>query len=318
MSLEVRDLRKTYKKPFSRKPPFEAVRGISFDIKPGEIYALIGPNGAGKSTTIKMLAGLIAPTAGTIRLDGQILGQDTSAYKQLSAVLEGTRNVYWRLTPLENLYYFANLRGISSSRIKGRAEELLRTLEIEGKKKNQSQHLSRGMLQKLALAAALITQPRILLLDEPTLGLDVSSARKIKDMMFTLAREENRSILLTTHQMDLVEETADRAGIIREGRIVREGSMAQLRSVFRNQIYRICVRGKFQFPEEWKHQYGSFLLPGAEDRTEWEMDVKDPSELYRVLDRLKSLQAEIISVQKPVEDLEEIFLRTLNETENAQ
>lgn len=313
MSLEVRDLRKVYKKPLSRKAPFEAVRGISFDIKPGEIYALIGPNGAGKSTTIKMLAGLIVPTSGTIRLDGKALGQDTSAYKQLSAVLEGTRNVYWRLTPLENLYYFANLRGLSSHQTKGRAEALLKTLEIEGKKKNQSQHLSRGMLQKLALATALITEPRILLLDEPTLGLDVASARKIKDMMFELARNQNRAILLTTHQMDLVEEVADRAGIIREGKIVREGTMAQLRSVFRNQIYRITVRGKFTPPDDWGSRYKTFILPGAEDRTEWEMDVKEPQELYRVLDQLRSMSAEIVSVMKPVEDLEEIFLRTLSE-----
>ncbi len=318
MSLQVVNLRKTYKNPLSRKKAFEAVRGVSFEIKPGEIYALIGPNGAGKSTIIKMIAGLIVPSSGDVLLDGKKLGSETAAYKKLSAVLEGTRNVYWRLTPLENLHYFANLRGISTTDIRTKAVDLLRHLEIEGKKKNQSQHLSRGMLQKLALAAALITDPQIILLDEPTLGLDVASSRKIKEMMLELTRKQGKSILLTTHQMELVEEVADRAGIIREGQIVREGTIPQLRSVFRNHIYRFSVRGSFPLPADWQKKYGASLLSGQNDHTEWEMDCKKPEGLYDVLDVLKKKKLEIISMHKPVEDLEEIFMRTLNETEEKK
>jgi ABC-2 type transport system ATP-binding protein len=313
MNLEVKNLRKTYKKPFSRRPPFEAVRGVSFQIKPGEIYALIGPNGAGKSTIIKMIAGLIVPTSGEILLDGKRLGSETAAYKKLSAVLEGTRNVYWRLTPLENLHYFANLRGLSTTEIREKAIQLLRTLEIEAKKKNQSQHLSRGMLQKLALGTALITDPHIILLDEPTLGLDVSSSRKIKDMMMELSRKEGRSILLTTHQMDLVEEMADRAGIIREGQIVREGTMAQLRAVFHNQIYRFSVRNSFKLPAAWVDKFDAKILGEQSDRTEWEMDCRTPDAVYEILKTLGKGKIEIMSMHKPVEDLEEIFLRTLKE-----
>src|SRR5688572_26885152 len=114
MRLQVKDLRKTYKKPFSGKPPFDAVRGVYFEIKPGEIYSLIRPIGAGKSTMIIMVAGLIVPTSGEMRFDGARLGHDTTAYKKLRAGLEGTRNVYWRLTPLENLHCFASLRGLST------------------------------------------------------------------------------------------------------------------------------------------------------------------------------------------------------------
>ncbi|HNN75602.1 MAG TPA: ABC transporter ATP-binding protein [Leptospiraceae bacterium] len=313
MSLQVVNLKKTYKNPLSRKPPFEAVRGVSFEIKPGEIYALIGPNGAGKSTIIKMIAGLIVPSSGDVMLDGKKLGSETAAYKKLSAVLEGTRNVYWRLTPLENLHYFANLRGISTTEIREKSVQLLKTLEIEGKKKNQSQHLSRGMLQKLALGAALITDPQIILLDEPTLGLDVGSSRKIKEMMLELTRKHGKSILLTTHQMDLVEEVADRAGIIREGKIVREGTIPELRNVFRNHIYRFSVRGKFKLPPEWQKKYGAALLSGQNDHTEWEMDCKKPEGLYTVLSALGKKKLQIISMHKPVEDLEEIFMRTLSE-----
>ncbi len=199
MILRVENLSKTYPPMFlSKKAPLHAVKNVSFEIGKGEIYALLGPNGAGKSTIIKMIAGLITPTAGKIIFNDEQVTKNT-VYKNLSAVLEGTRNVYWRLNPLENLHYFANLRGISSTEVKEKASDLLETLEIEGKKKNQSQHLSRGMLQKLALGVALITDPQILLLDEPTLGLDISSSRKIKEKIFNLAKKEGKSVLLTTH-----------------------------------------------------------------------------------------------------------------------
>ena len=140
MILRVENLSKTYQPFFlSKKAPLHAVKNVSFEIGKGEIYALLGPNGAGKSTIIKMIAGLINPTAGKIIFNDEPITKN-SVYKNLSAVLEGTRNVYWRLNPLENLHYFANLRGISSSEVKEKASELLETLDIEAKKKNQSQH----------------------------------------------------------------------------------------------------------------------------------------------------------------------------------
>lgn len=312
MALEVRNLRKIYKKPFSRKPPFEAVKDISFQIKPGEIYALLGPNGAGKSTTIKMIAGLIKPTSGQIILDDLPLVDGTPVYKKLSAVLEGTRNIYWRLTPMENLFYFANLRGKSSSEVKDKVHALLTAFEIEGKKKNQSQHLSRGMLQKLAFAASLITDPQILLLDEPTLGLDVASGRKIKDIILDLARNQNKTILLTTHQMDLVEEVADRVGIIREGALVKEGTISELRSVFSSYIYRIKVPGKFPLAAEFKKKYAIRLIHSSTDHTEFEADCRDKNGIFRLLGELRAKKKDIIAVQKATDDLEEIFLRVLS------
>lgn len=311
--LQVDRLNKFYKKPLSLKPGLHAVRDVSFQIEPGQIYALLGPNGAGKSTIIKMIAGLILPSSGTIRMKGEPLATGEH-YKQLSAILEGTRNVYWRLTPLENLHYFANLRGISSTRIEGRVGELLQLLEIDAKKKNQSQHLSRGMLQKLALASALITEPKLLLLDEPTLGLDVGSARKIKEMIRHLARNEGRMILLTTHQMDLVEELADRVGIIRQGRLVVEGSLSELRSIFKSNIYRFRVRGRFRLPRPWAVQYAARIISSQPDYTEIEADCHDRAGVYAMLDDLQKAKKEILSMGRVVEDLEEIFLRVLSES----
>ena len=312
MSLQIKNIRKIYSKFLSRKPPFEAVKDVSFSIEPGEIYALLGPNGAGKSTIIKMIAGLIVPTSGQIILDGDSLSGDVRIYKKLSAVLEGTRNIYWRLTPQENLYYFANLRGKMSKEISYRVSELLENFQIEGKKKNQSQHLSRGMLQKLAFAAALITDPQILLLDEPTLGLDVASARKIKDIIIDLAKNKKKTILLTTHQMDLVDEVADRVGIIRNGLLVKEGSIPELRSVFDNFIYNVKIQGLLDLSSEFRDRYKISLLHSGADYTEFHADCRNPSGFYDLLFYLKNRDADILSMQKSSDNLEEIFLRVLS------
>ncbi|MDX1960127.1 MAG: ABC transporter ATP-binding protein [Leptospiraceae bacterium] len=311
MILEVKNLQKIYTTPFSKKPPMEAVKDISFQIKPGEVYALLGPNGAGKSTTIKMIAGLIHPTSGKILLGGKELGKDVSVYKSLSAVLEGTRNVYWRMNPLENLHYFANLRGVSSKIVSEKADKLLTELEIDAKKKNQSQHLSRGMLQKLALGVALITDPKIILLDEPTLGLDVSSSRKIKEKIKYLTKEEGRSILLTTHQLDLVEEIADRVGIIRAGKLVVEGTLTELKSVFKTSIYRAKLRGVWKPDKKIISKFSIKIRNEQQGLTEIDLDAKSKKGSFEFLDYINKSSLELVSFSKLEEDLEEIFLRVL-------
>lgn len=313
MSLEVQNLRKVYQKRFTTRPPLTAVDDISFHIKPGEIYSLLGPNGAGKSTTIKMIAGLVLPTSGEIRIAGK--KGSAPSYQKLSAILEGTRNVYWRLTPLENLHYFANLRGVPSRLVKEKAPRLLEELNIDAKKKNQSQHLSRGMLQKLALAAALITDPEVLLLDEPTLGLDVESGRRIKDMILRMARDEGRTILLTTHQMDLVEEIADRVGIINHGKLIQEGTLPELRAIFKSHIYRLRIKGTIDWDQSWKDR-GLQLVQTQGDVHLYEMDLKNGQGVSELLGYLSAKQnqdpeMEILSCHRVTDELEEIFLRVL-------
>ncbi len=311
MLLRVDSLSKVFKTPFSRKPPMVAVRDVSFQIKPGEVYALLGPNGAGKSTIIKMIAGLIIPSTGIIRIGEQNTYGRSIVYKHLSAVLEGARNVYWRMNPLENLYYFANLRGITSREIENKTQEILQELNIDAKKKNQSQHLSRGMLQKLALGVGLITNPRLLLLDEPTLGLDVESARKMRDMIRHLTQVEGRSVLLTTHQMELVEELADRVGILRNGSLVREGTLSELKSIFHSFIYKIKIRGEWKIPESIQKQFSISKINVTGDTMEFDLDCSDKEGIYKLIEYLKNEKIEIIHLYRMEEDLEEIFLRVL-------
>jgi ABC-2 type transport system ATP-binding protein len=311
MLLQVDSLSKIFKTPFSRKPPMVAVKDVSFQIKPGEVYALLGPNGAGKSTIIKMIAGLIIPTSGSIRIGNKDTSGKSIVYKHLSAVLEGARNVYWRMNPLENLYYFANLRGITSKEIENRTHEILKELNIDAKKKNQSQHLSRGMLQKLALGVGLITNPQLLLLDEPTLGLDVESARKMRDMIRHLTHVEGRSVLLTTHQMELVEELADRVGILRNGSLIQEGTLSELKSIFHSYIYKIKIRGEWKISDSIQKQFSISKVSTTGDSMEFDLDCTDREGIYKFLEHLKNEKIEIVHFYRMEEDLEEIFLRVL-------
>ena len=311
MLLQVESLSKIFKTPFSRKPPMVAVKDVSFQIKPGEVYALLGPNGAGKSTIIKMIAGLIIPSSGSIRIGNKDTYGKSIVYKHLSAVLEGARNVYWRMNPLENLYYFANLRGITSKEIEIKTHEILKELNIDAKKKNQSQHLSRGMLQKLALGVGLITNPKLLLLDEPTLGLDVESARKMRDMIRHLTHVEGRSVLLTTHQMELVEELADRVGILRNGSLIQEGTLSELKSIFHSYIYKIRIRGEWKISDSIQKQFSISKISITGDSMEFDLDCTDRDGIYKFLEHLKNEKIEIVHFYRMEEDLEEIFLRVL-------
>ncbi|MDH4262296.1 MAG: ABC transporter ATP-binding protein [Spirochaetia bacterium] len=307
MDINIDHLSKIYTKPFTKKS-FQAVNDVSFNIKSGEIYALLGPNGAGKSTIIKMIAGLVTPTSGRVLFDNNV----HKNYKVLSAVLEGSRNVYWRLTPLENLHYFANLRGISSRNIIEKSHQLLKDLDIEAKKTNQSRHLSRGMLQKLAIATALITDPKILLLDEPTLGVDIASSRKIKEKIRSLAKEEGKVILLTTHQLELVDQLADQVGIIQNGQLIRQGSIHELKENTLKYLYHICIKGKFNILPSWKSNFQLKEIKSHDDTTEFEINFKNQAGLSEVLDYLSKNKTDIVFLQKKRDNLEEVFLRSLN------
>ena len=212
--LRISKLQKTY--PGAEEP---AVIDVSFDIRSGEIMALLGPNGAGKTTTVKMAAGLVLPTSGEIRIMGaDVVRQRQQAVRHIGAVLEGARNLYWRLSARENLLYFGRLRGVSRRELEQRIDGLLEVLDLAEHQHKEVRHFSRGMQQKLAIAAALLHDPEVLLLDEPTLGLDVQAARKLEQTIAQLAHEQGKSVLLTTHTMPLAEKLAERIFVIHHGR----------------------------------------------------------------------------------------------------
>jgi ABC-2 type transport system ATP-binding protein len=247
--VSVRDLHKQYRKPsrgrslwsrltsVDRSPPewHVAVGGVSFDIGAGEIFGLLGPNGAGKTTTIKMLSTLLEPSDGTAIINGYDVAKQPGLVRQsLGAVLTGERSVYWKLTGRENLEYFAALYHIPRAIARRRISELLERLGLADRADEQVERYSSGMKQRVAIAKALLPSPPVLLLDEPTIGLDPQSARNLRELILE-SRAEGRTVLLTTHYMEEADQLSDRVGIIDGGKVIALDTPAELKRSIQQQ-----------------------------------------------------------------------------------
>ncbi len=303
-AIEVESLTKVYGSKRGRS--VKAVDGVSLSVRPGQVFGLLGPNGAGKTTTIKLLCGLVTPTAGSVRLNGYDVGRQRSqGVLQLGAVLEGGRNVYWSLSAWQNLLYFGRLKGLSGEEIKPRAEQLLRDLGLWDVRHGSVGSFSRGMQQKVAVAAALITDPPILLLDEPTIGLDVEAARTVKDWIVRLAHDEGKTVVLTTHQLDMAQELCDRVAIMRAGRVVADLPVHELLRRFRQDRYQIVVGALTQG--------GELSLPvgttvSSSDGTIMLTSSLDGHDIYGLLAQLSERGLPLRSVTPVEPSLEEVFL----------
>jgi ABC-2 type transport system ATP-binding protein len=247
-AIAIVDLRKSYRPVFGRGAATVAVDGLTLQVERGEIFGLLGANGAGKTTTIKMIAGLIVPDSGAVGFPA--FGRRPT----LGAVLEGSRNLYWRLSPWENIRYFGELRGIALPELRKQAAELLALFGLTEKRDNAAQTLSRGMQQKLAVVLALLGEPDILLLDEPTLGLDVESSLTIRQLLRRLCDERGITMVLTTHQMDVAQSLARRVGIMAAGRLVFCERVDTMVDLFRRQDYVVRMRR-----EDWERLVGADL-----------------------------------------------------------
>jgi len=304
--LEAHHLHKTYR---LKGKVLAAVQDVSLRIDGNEVLAFLGANGAGKTTTIKMIAGLILPDQGSVRIDGQDPHKDPWALRSLGAVLEGTRNTYWRLTPEENLEYFGVLRGLTRSVARRRTLELLDRFELTHKRREMVQTLSRGMQQKLAIAVALIHNPQLLLLDEPTLGLDVEATENVKNIIQEVAAE-GRAILLTTHQLDIAEELSDRVAIIQNGAIAIEQSTSTLIRQFSGTAYNIELVHGLEGDRLSKVEALGGVVKGNK------IYVREPDVVYEVLDILKPLP--LVKVEQDKASLTEIFLQVIQKVNAPQ
>jgi ABC-2 type transport system ATP-binding protein len=277
------------------------VRDVSLQLAAGEILAFLGPNGAGKTTTIKIIAGLIQPDHGQVKIGGLDPYRDPQALRMLGAVLEGNRNVYWRLTPEENLDYFGVLKGLSRRVARQRGSELLERFDLSAKRNLPTQTLSRGMQQKLAIAVALIHSPQLLLLDEPTLGLDVEATQTVKTLITEIAKD-GQAIILTTHQLDIAQMLSDRVAIIQKGSIIAEAVTRDLIRQFAGSSYRIEVEGTLDPVRVKLLESFSATVQGEQIRF-----TGTTADLYQLLEILKPLP--LIEVKKEDADLTQIFLK---------
>ncbi len=205
-----------------------AVADVSFSVEPGEIYGLLGPNGAGKTTTLRMISGLLRPTSGRVFIGGDDVTSDPNAVKRKIGYMTANTGLYARLTPLETLRYFATLYGIERDRADRRIEELVEWLTMGPFLRLRCGALSTGQRQRTNIARALIADPPILVMDEPTLGLDVMSNRLILEFISTQA-EAGKAILLSTHALDEIERMCGRIGLIHQGHLIAEGDLPSLR-----------------------------------------------------------------------------------------
>jgi ABC-2 type transport system ATP-binding protein len=205
-----------------------AIERLDLAVPRGEFHALLGPNGAGKTTTLRIIAGLTHADAGTVRVMGHDVASDPVAAKRVLAFLPDEPLLYGKLRPLEYLEFVAGLWSLDAGVAQARAEELLGTLGLEGKRGELVEGFSRGMRQKLALAGALIHDPAVMLLDEPLTGLDAAAARQVKDILLERVRA-GCTVILTTHILEVAERLAERISIVSGGRIAAQGTMAELR-----------------------------------------------------------------------------------------
>jgi len=304
--------------PFGRKEPqalFTAVDGVNLQIKRGEIFGLLGPNGAGKSTTIRMLCTLLEPTSGVAYVNGfDIVKQANDVRRSLGTLLAGERSIYWKLSGRENLEYFAALNHIPPTVARKRVEELIERMEIKERANELVEKYSTGMRQRIAIAKALIARPPILLLDEPTLGLDPQAARNLRELILDL-QKEGHTILLTTHYMEEADLLSDRIGIIDTGKIIALDTPDGLKKrIDQNDVVRLEVSG-------WQDKVGDKLraLPGVQNLAshklegddQWEVSLQTPDSraiLPGVVETVNYNGTRLLNMNVVRPSLEDVFI----------
>jgi ABC-2 type transport system ATP-binding protein len=221
--IEIRNLVKRYGDKL-------AVNDISLDVRAGEIFGFVGPNGAGKTTTIKIIVGLLQPSSGSVLVAGHDVQSEPIPAKAASGYVPDTPNLYAKLTGRELLRFVGDLYGLEGKLVAQRIDDLLHMFDLTAAAGNTIDSYSHGMQQKTALAAALMHDPKVLVLDEPTVGLDPKSARLIKDILRQMA-QRGTAVFLSTHILEIAERMCDRIGIINRGELVAVGTMEELRAL---------------------------------------------------------------------------------------
>jgi len=277
LAVEIKDLVKTYRSSFKRET-FKAADNVSLSIKPGEVYGLIGPNGSGKSTTMKALLGLVSPTSGTCK----VFGCDSTKVDARSEIGFLPENPYFykHQTSAETLKFYGKLCGMRGKSLNNKVDELLELTSLEHARNRRLGGYSKGMLQRVGLAQALIQEPQLLILDEPTAGVDPIGSREIRDLILRL-KQEGVTIFLCSHLLEQVQEVCDRVGIIFEGKMVNEGTLDELTSI------------------ENQHE---IIIENP--------DAKLLESINEIIQQHSSNGAKLISSQTPKSSLEKLFIDT--------
>lgn len=285
----------------------QAVREVSLSLAPGEVFGFLGPNGAGKTTTVKMLNGMLTPTAGACRVLGFDPARQPEKVHAAAGVVTEHAQMYDNLTGEENLLFYGSVFSLSPKDARARAVSLLKQLNLEDAKDRKLSTYSTGMRQRLSLARALIHRPKILFLDEPTSGLDPESALNVNRLIKTLAQQEGITVFLCTHQLRYAQEICSRYGLIEDGHLLAEGTLPALRSRVPSGTV-VCVEGR-NLPLD--------LRPTASGT--YEIPVKGKEDIPGIVRNLVSTGSEIYGVSLKESSLEDIyFALTAKGTEAEQ
>jgi ABC-2 type transport system ATP-binding protein len=271
-AVRIENLTKIFPVPL-RRQRVTAVRNLNFEVLPGEVYGLLGPNGSGKSTTLKILLGLVTPNHGR----AMIFGQDSRDYHSRRDVGFLPENPYFYkfLTAAETLRFYGKVCGMGGALLNKRIDELLHLVGLDDARDRRIGGFSKGMLQRIGLAQALIQDPRLVVLDEPTAGVDPAGSHQIRDLILDL-KQRGKTVLLTSHLLEQVQEICDRVGIMARGEMIREGALADLVSV-RNQ-------------------------------TEFVIENATPEIRSQIESLLQNSSANLLSIRQPQRSLESVFL----------
>jgi ABC-2 type transport system ATP-binding protein len=306
LAVDARDLVKTFRSGWIRKRRTEALRGASLQVRRGAILGLLGPNGAGKTTLLSILATLLLPDAGSATVLGHDIVRDPFAVRRRLNMASGNASFVWSLRPAEVLRFYGRLYGLSGAVLRRRVEELIERCELGPHRRTEYNELSTGLKQRLAFAKALLNEPEVLFLDEPTLGLDPDVSVRIRAQIAELRRERGTTIILTTHYMREAEELCDTIAFIKGGRILAEGSADALKRQIRIGDV-IALRLDPPVPERMGELPGILQLHVRGERVECTVDAAD-KRLPEILRWLVEQGVLVRECQVKEHDLEEVFV----------
>lgn len=290
-----------------------AVDGLSFQVRRGEILGILGPNGSGKTTTMKSILGLVTHDSGAITVGGlEVPKCRKRVLERAGAVLEGARNIYWYLSPRENLVYFAGIRGVSAGRAAPMIEHLLRRLDLWDVRNKEVRQFSSGMKQKVAMACAFVHDPEILFLDEPTMGLDVETAISIRDWIGSLVRANGKTVLVTSHDMGFMESLCDRVLIIRAGRIISDETLQSLKARFSEKTVEITLEKPLSPAQTTAAEtLGPVRATGTDGAFSFSIRLHQPRLIIDLMEILREGGSSVTDFSTSENDLEEIFLQMI-------
>ncbi len=286
-----------------------ALEDVTLSVQSGKIFSLLGPNGAGKTTLIKLLLGIVLPTSGSATLFGKPIS-DTSSHAQLGYLAENHRFPEF-LTAKQVLFYYGKISGVSKADLQKRIPELLELVNLKGWENTKTRKFSKGMLQRLGIAQALINDPKLLFLDEPTDGIDPVGRREIRDLLKAL-RDQGKTIFLNSHLLSEVERISDEIAILKKGRLVRKGSVDEF----------ISIKAQFQLQLGDDYQKASEIcqrlnIPLISQNGHFLISVRDDIQLNHLIDALRTAGVTIRGIVPRKISLEDFFIEVIEEKEDA-